>query len=1474
MKLNKGLYQDSRWQDQPYGTYSWALNWIANIDGEVLQTESGFDLKFILSSDLLPIGILSTENKVIVFSTNGLSDEFNNSEIGIYDEETESYTPILNNTIAISLGGTSSGLNFSLLHQIKGVYRYNSNNELEVAFTDWYNVPRIMYLGDFSIMQKYYSNYDISKLNVFKKYDIANASWEVSGNGSLPTNTYFAFYRYKTSDLSPTSWIIINKPIFISEFQLDATYNTIQGSTINNNSGKSILITLSNIDNTYPLLDIGLYRVSDSSAKIIIENNVNTNSIYPLSIYEGNDVEGGLSSLITPQVYYDKAKTLTSINEVLEFGNLSKTTNNILTQSFVNNFKINWKCNWIKPWESNKKPNIDLKTFQAGEVYAFFVRVKYKNKGNYSEWFHIPGRESTNINLIINNETEQNKVILNVNSKTSINSLYSSNPNEFQNENIIDPNAKLFHLRDTCTVDIEGNTLDTNEGKLGYWENENEQYTNYFDNEDLIIKDGGGFVIGDLTGNVRHHRFPSFYFLNMCINKYTHSYNLYPSGVNIEDVDFSSAFCNYTPQLGITFDIDQLANSIKDNIELLEIGYTKRDFNNCTIISTDIALFGSYETKSKQTDTALYGIEPAFFCGGNANPNAIDTNVPTSSLAGEGFNGFYDKGGANVWDETISPRQRILTPDLVDPINFNNPSLNANYISHEVFMCHRAIQKGLDCNDRNIYNSSTSNKNFGEGSGFGITSGLSEYNNHNWMLIDYTLDTKDNNNNSNYTNNDSIQFIENNNIRLQSFSDRSYPSRFINRKITTAAYVAKGTGLLDTNKLFLNGNRVVNGFIDASNNSYGYNNHLHLVLDNTNYPNSTNLLKNLFYYNKKSFKPFRQLGDVTSPSTGVDGYFFSIPSIIHDGVSTVQLNQEHNTFLSTLRQNLKIIYRGLNTKDILKADEYQDFNNNIISFYGDCFISDVNYITRGCTQSLTVNGGSVGDFVPTNSFCFRYFAPTRKQINLRKEDIETDDLTLKRFYPRSKVDFGTNSIFYNNAMVGKAVPIKESQELILDTVFNEQNEIYTYINIHSKLNQNVNNFPFRIQQSEKQQKESLLNNWKTFLALNYYEIDKTRGEITNLEGYDDVLLIHTKKTLLATRDIGRLQNDVSSLSVTIGSGQIFDFPPKDVDYDFLGYAGTQHQFGCKLTKFGYIFQDAQQGKCFLYKRDVGLQEISSDGLFNYWKNYGKSIMNDYSNNNSSGLSTFAVACDIMNNRLIISYYDKPELINESTTTRPYTLSYFKGTDNRSKWISFHSYIPDLIDNTRSKLYSFKGNRFYLHNSKENINKFYNDEIKESTIDIINNYMPISRTNDGKEALKLFQSFEWKTEVLDCITNVVKELNTFTKAQVFNNVQLSEESLLILFNNIRQYNGTWHYNEFRDNLIRTGILNKDFIKFIDNPNSGYELDQSQISINFNRRIIDTFAILRLGFSSLNEVNEPKNKLVLFEVDSRKTKTTKG
>jgi len=381
-------------------------------------------------------------------------------------------------------------------------------------------------------------------------------------------------------------------------------------------------------------------------------------------------------------------------------------------------------------------------------------------------------------------------------------------------------------------------------------------------------------------------------------------------------------------------------------------------------------------------------------------------------------------------------------------------------------------------------------------------------------------------------------------------------------------------------------------------------------------------------------------------------------------------------------------------------------------------------------------------------------------------------------------------------------------------------------------------FPNTIIYTPVQSEESKATSWRSFLSGDRYVTAKNKGQIINLQGLNNrQLLIHTESSLFRTRTDIQVSTQQDSENVFFKSASLFDLPPEEVLPVSSGYAGTQHNQSCILTKAGYFFLDNNQGKVFLYSGE--LQEISSNGLRNFFRDFMQAPNVD----NAFTQTGYTAGYDERNNRLLVS---------KKNGSQSWTISY---DPQQQTWISYHDYVPDhMFTTVDNVLYSIKSNKFYIHNLQSNNTvkgKFYDATPYSSYIDI-----PF---NESAQSDKLFTSVNWLTEMYPNTYTTGQPNSTLSYSNTFTHITLrgldhcSGRIALVpntafgnLYTaNIRNLNRTWYFNDIRDVALQTGFTLGFYNDFL--------LDGTKLDINsawYNRRrFIDKLVICRLEYDNV-------------------------
>lgn len=294
------------------------------------------------------------------------------------------------------------------------------------------------------------------------------------------------------------------------------------------------------------------------------------------------------------------------------------------------------------------------------------------------------------------------------------------------------------------------------------------------------------------------------------------------------------------------------------------------------------------------------------------------------------------------------------------------------------------------------------------------------------------------------------------------------------------------------------------------------------------------------------------------------------------------------TYLVNMKTLKSSPYFGLLVQELVSMGEMKDLTDSSPIFGGDVFISDYSFHTYGRHNGLDYLGDT--PVYGGKKVVRRFVCETVSNVHLRYElpGNEHSKWFPKTAIPRNDVNKQYLAFWDRNI---------EPNQFGYNRDLNALNDIND-VTIFSPHKEYLTQFPFRIQRGGKLSRQSKTRSWRTFLPLDYYEMQKNMGKPIHLEGMDDTLLIHCENALFRTQDKAKLEGGL--LSVTLGAGDIFQFEPQEALSAKLGYAGSQHDLACVRTPAGYIFPDAQTGELFLFKGE--LQPINL-GVTRFFRDY-------------------------------------------------------------------------------------------------------------------------------------------------------------------------------------------------------------------------------------------------------------------------------
>jgi hypothetical protein len=287
---------------------------------------------------------------------------------------------------------------------------------------------------------------------------------------------------------------------------------------------------------------------------------------------------------------------------------------------------------------------------------------------------------------------------------------------------------------------------------------------------------------------------------------------------------------------------------------------------------------------------------------------------------------------------------------------------------------------------------------------------------------------------------------------------------------------------------------------------------------------------------------------------------------------------------------------------------------------------------------------------------------------------------------------------------------------------------------------NQTEFSTRTHRSVKNDTTSMIDNYRIFLANQFKDLPKNRGELWTLASFNNLLYFHMEESLFAAQGKQTMEMKDGS-EAFVGSGDIFTQDPNEMIQTDGGFGGTQSQWAALTTRFGYFFVDQRSKKVFLMTDQ--LKEISNLGMQNWFSknltfnlaSYG--MGNCAVDNPIAGIGLHAIY-DPLYKRIILTKRDveptdafdagitlgnnpsAPCTIGEiywvdseckfrickgckGTSPCPEEYAYLEFSDTKyftnagwtisyypelNVWGSFHDYVPYIYFNTSTDFYSF------------------------------------------------------------------------------------------------------------------------------------------------------------------------------------------
>ena len=141
-------------------------------------------------------------------------------------------------------------------------------------------------------------------------------------------------------------------------------------------------------------------------------------------------------------------------------------------------------------------------------------------------------------------------------------------------------------------------------------------------------------------------------------------------------------------------------------------------------------------------------------------------------------------------------------------------------------------------------------------------------------------------------------------------------------------------------------------------------------------------------------------------------------------------------------------------------------------------------------------------------------------------------------------------------------------------------------------------FPTRTHRSAKNDTTSLIDNYRVFLANQFKDLPKNRGQLWKLSSFNNLLYFHMEESLFAAQGKQTMSMKDGS-EAFVGSGDIFAQEPNEMIQTEGGFAGTTSMYAAITTRFGYFFVDQSARKVFMMTEKAS--EISNIGMGSWFR---------------------------------------------------------------------------------------------------------------------------------------------------------------------------------------------------------------------------------------------------------------------------------
>ena len=1314
-KPYKGLHTDNNPQEQPKDTYRYALNAVNETkEGEQtsLSNEGSNYACTSIPEGYKILGDKYMENNItVLFLTNGT-----NQEIGLLKKNNQ-YETLVN----------TQGLNFDIKNQIDATYRLRRGNERVIYWVDGLNKPRSFNLDRLhNYYTQAYKNYlelggdpntypgdkwDATSFDLIKSYN--KIPWfsdiQVLNYGNIKPGSYNFAIQYIDEDLNPTEWINVSNTVNIYNTSLDASYESIRGSyTINDyqnfpEANKSIKLTISNIDESYPYYRIAIIQANEGTGtvtKALVSPQQTSN--VGVFIYSGN--EGSYAEIDVNEIRFEKEtiykpKHIDQLENRLVIANTegpeynwckfqkyaSKIDTKLTTEDVILN-NINSSPN-IK----NGKSTFFLRGYMPGEVYSFGV-VYIMKDNSLSPVFHIPGKSTSNVNsnmgVYLSNYTYPN-----------IHSCVGSNywGRDIMNSPLL--GEKVRHHKFPTRQEAGIPLITSTDTPVEYWRHKLRMRITLLPGKTYPTDLSGNPVVISYQANYQITGSP--------ISNYINTFTQSQLGTFINILDTTSPNEFYIDEIDPPnyFLIDPSSELMTDymvsgneyfNIEYIYDKTADDTINNTTqskifgieffnIEKPHPDVIGFYIVRNEVFDDDKIIIDNAI-----VGPNVVENEYKAFTHITPAFpTSKFDNRSVWFFSPEVNFKQRL--------IQFNDINVQGSYQTSYIHRPKDTFDAGKDpiigvyiedVQAGTSYNAEVHKKREKDSDGFSLQCGY-KTSMFRYSTQTYPLGRLNNAfvltaaSNRIISGNNYYNVSTDNRISMAEFSTNFDPSIFKTNDDYDISYfirsgghqcIVKGSRLMyvslrrgyydefnvwhdmetayqdfltrpyykeHMNPIYFNDNEIINGF-------RVFNGDVHISSMNL----LTTMYRRLYIQSRRNKTSLWKyiVGAVLIVAGAVLAFF--------TGGTSLALAITGATAL--MAAGAYFIHSGVQLDKLIAMFD-EDYEKGLLKCIEDDVV--INYL-----GSPDANGTGDPNYLELGDDTIQWFSDRAANI-----------------YIESRVPFGLRS----GATVSGVTDFIDAPSSYNDSVMynylvekltyfdREQGggrmyrgvanaEVYSVNPDYSRFNREksyihlptsydccyeggiFDKFPTRVWYSQQSFQEERTDNYRAFLTNNYRDIEGENGEITDLYKIGNSLFIHTNEALwqLPQSVQERVNNE---LTTYIGTGEFFSIPPRKILDDNLGSGGSKHKWATIKTKYGVLFISEVENKIYLHSE--GLKDISLIGMRNWFENNLKSNLvqqvyditgKDYplDNNPANPLGVGYISCyDTRHERILITKKD-------------------------------------------------------------------------------------------------------------------------------------------------------------------------------------------------------------------------------------------